>query len=54
MPNGAMYWFKKEFAEKETKIITTETHSFLMDRISSIDIDDEFDWKIALTFMMGK
>lgn len=49
--NGAMYLMRtKDFLQCKT-LFTKRTNAYLMDRISSIDIDDEMDFALAEIFM---
>ena len=46
--NGAIYIAKvKKLLEEKTFFLKDNIYGFIMDKYSSIDIDDEFDFKIA-------
>lgn len=46
-PNGAIYISSKEKILKYKSFFTKDTHFYLMDPISSIDIDNEYDLEIV-------
>ncbi len=50
MPNGAIYIAPVEIIKKEMNFYTDKTIYYIMDEISSIDIDTEFDFKLAEHF----
>ena len=50
-PNGAIYISTKENILRKKSFFTNDTYFYLMDKISSIDIDDEFDLEIASRFI---
>lgn len=45
--NGAIYIFTQKFFESYNSFVSDESGYYLMDRYSSIDIDDDLDFKIA-------
>ncbi len=47
MLNGAIYLIKTQTLLKREKLITPETTAFVMKKENSIDIDDQFDFKIS-------
>ena len=50
--NGAIYICKtKNFLKENTFFIKKNIFAFIMDKKSSIDIDDEFDFEIATAYM---
>ncbi|BAI79872.1 acylneuraminate cytidylyltransferase [Deferribacter desulfuricans SSM1] len=52
--NGAIYICKTEkFLEEDTFFIKDNIYAYIMDKMSSIDIDDEFDLKLAEILMEG-
>lgn len=51
--NGAFYVTKPSIIEETGKLLSDEIHSYLMDKISSIDIDDYEDLKIARLIAKG-
>tara|TARA_B100000287_G_scaffold414833_1_gene447802 strand:- start:2458 stop:3147 length:690 start_codon:yes stop_codon:yes gene_type:complete len=46
-PNGCFYLIKIETFLKHKKFYLDTLKGYVMDRETSIDVDDEFDWKIA-------
>ncbi|MGB9735991.1 MAG: acylneuraminate cytidylyltransferase family protein, partial [bacterium] len=53
--NGAIYIVKTEKILKEkTFFISNNIYAYIMDRESSIDIDDKIDLKIANALLEGK
>lgn len=53
--NGAIYIAKKDkLLEKKSFFLNTNIYSYVMDKRSSIDIDDEFDFIIAKTLFTKK
>lgn len=49
--NGAIYMFKTEYLYSSNSIYDSNCIAYIMDKGHSIDIDDEFDFKIAQTIM---
>ena len=50
--NGAIYICKSEkLLEEKSFFLKENIYAYKMDRQSSIDIDDEFDWKLLEAFM---
>ncbi|WP_206810941.1 acylneuraminate cytidylyltransferase family protein [Paradesulfitobacterium ferrireducens] len=49
--NGAMYIARTETLIIEKSFVTERTMAFQMDKITSLDIDTMFDWKIAECFV---
>ena len=50
--NGAIYIAKtKELLEEKTFFLTKNIYSYIMPKIESIDIDDEYDFRTAETFV---
>jgi len=47
IPNGGIYVIRKEFFEKEKRCISSETLIYEMDKLHSIDIDEESDFLIC-------
>lgn len=45
--NGAIYIAKVDVLMKEKTFETKRTYGYVMDKVSSIDIDDEVDFKVA-------
>lgn len=45
--NGAIYLYKVEYFLKYKYLYHDKSYAFIMDKIKSIDIDDEYDFKIA-------
>ncbi len=45
--NGAIYIAKVDIIMKEKTFETKKTYGYIMDKVSSIDIDDEIDFKMA-------
>lgn len=50
--NGAIYLTKIESFRKNADIYTDKCYAYLMSRESSVDIDDEFDFVVAESFLM--
>ncbi len=50
--NGAIYFSNIKWLKKNKSFITNETLAYLMPQERSIDIDTNFDWKLA-TCLMG-
>ena len=46
-PNGAIYVIRTEVFLRERSFYPAGSYGFVMDRKSSVDIDEEFDWIIA-------
>jgi CMP-N,N'-diacetyllegionaminic acid synthase len=46
-PNGALYLIRTEKLEESSHFFPEKLRGIVMDQISSIDIDDPVDWKIA-------
>lgn len=51
VPNGAIYIIKTEKLKKYENFITLKTKFYLMDKLSSIDIDEEQDFRLAEQLM---
>lgn len=49
--NGAIYMVKVKYFEKSENIYDTNSVAYIMDRERSIDIDDEFDFKMVQAIM---
>lgn len=49
--NGAMYIMQNKVASDMSKLYGERTYGYIMSRMSSIDIDDEFDFAIAECLM---
>lgn len=45
--NGAMYIFERRFVGSLSNIYSDGAFAYVMDKYSSVDIDDEFDFKMA-------
>ncbi|MGU5758131.1 acylneuraminate cytidylyltransferase family protein [Aeromonas caviae] len=45
--NGAIYIFARRFVDTLSEIYSDGAFAFVMDKYSSVDIDDEFDFKMA-------
>ncbi len=53
--NGAIYIAKEEFLKKEKKFISfADSFPFLMDQLSSVDIDTHLDFKLAELILNSK
>jgi N-acylneuraminate cytidylyltransferase/CMP-N,N'-diacetyllegionaminic acid synthase len=52
IPNGAIYAAKTEYLLERKTFYDEDTIAFIMGREESIDIDDEFDFKLA-EYLMG-
>lgn len=50
-PNGAIYLAKWEVFFNKKNFYETNVHAYKMDKISSIDVDDKFDFEIAEYFV---
>jgi len=44
---GSLFFFKRNFFQKNKKIITIKTHPYKVDKINFIDIDDKFSFELA-------
>lgn len=51
-PNGAIYLIRLNDFNKYFTFYTPETAFYIMDKASSVDIDDEFDLKLAETLFL--
>jgi CMP-N-acetylneuraminic acid synthetase len=45
--NGAMYWIRTEWLQRERRLVGPWTRGFVMDAASSVDIDSMLDWRLA-------
>jgi CMP-N,N'-diacetyllegionaminic acid synthase len=53
-PNGALYLIRTEKLEETAHFFPDKLQGIVMDQISSIDIDDPIDWKIAEAMVANK
>jgi CMP-N,N'-diacetyllegionaminic acid synthase len=53
-PNGALYLIRTDKLEEATQFFPEKLQGIVMDQISSIDIDDPIDWKIAEATVANK
>jgi len=53
-PNGALYLIRTEKLLEPLKFFPKKMQGVLMDQISSIDIDDPIDWKMAEAMVANK
>lgn len=53
-PNGAIYVFKVSQFKSENSIFPKNTKAYIMDKESSIDIDDELDYKLVTKIIKDK
>jgi len=51
--NGALFFGSNDYFRKQRKFIGEKTFAYIMPKEKSIDIDDEFDFKIA-EYMMSQ
>lgn len=51
IPNGAIYVTHRDIIMKENRILGDDTRAFIMPRERSVDIDSEFDLKLAEVLM---
>lgn len=49
--NGAIYIFNREYASDMSKIYSSQSYAYIMDKKNSIDIDDMYDFKMAEFFL---
>lgn len=49
--NGAIYLFKADILERFSSIYKSQCYAYIMDRESSIDIDEEIDFLLAETIL---
>ena len=45
--NGAIYFFKADLLERFSSIYKSRCFAYIMDRESSVDIDEELDFLLA-------
>jgi N-acylneuraminate cytidylyltransferase/CMP-N,N'-diacetyllegionaminic acid synthase len=50
-PNGALYLCKTDWFKQHKNFYPPQTRPLIMNRICSLDIDTELDWKIAEAFI---
>jgi CMP-N,N'-diacetyllegionaminic acid synthase len=53
-PNGALYLIRAEKLREPKSFFPEKMQGIIMDQISSIDIDDPIDWKIAEAMVANK
>jgi CMP-N,N'-diacetyllegionaminic acid synthase len=53
-PNGALYLIRSEKLLEPLKFFPKNIQGIIMDQITSIDIDDSIDWKIAEAMVANK
>ena len=53
-PNGALYLIRAERLREPNPFFPEKMQGIIMDQISSIDIDDPIDWKIAEAMVVNK
>ena len=53
-PNGALYLIRAEKLREPKSFFPEKMQGIIMDQISSIDIDDSIDWKIAEAMVANK
>jgi CMP-N-acetylneuraminic acid synthetase len=44
---GQFYWAKKSTWLEKSNILSAENYGMILEPFSSVDIDDELDWKLA-------
>ena len=52
--NGAMYICTRDWLASKKGFVDRETEGYIMDKETSIDIDTEFDWKLAEMIMRSQ
>ncbi|EMK10350.1 MULTISPECIES: cytidylyltransferase domain-containing protein [Leptospira] len=52
--NGSIYLSEVNYFREKKKFITEDTLAYLMNKESSIDIDDMMDWKLAEILLLDK